>query len=152
MEGVFGQDAQLHVGHQELALGVIPGVSEGRLGQVVGTVAEELGVLGDLVGREGSPRQLDHGAELVVQVLAGFLLDFGRDLLKLVADHLQLVDVPDQRNHDLRPDIYTVLGQITRGAEDRPHLHGVDSGIEQPQPAATHTEHRVGLSHLPNGL
>ena len=43
LEGILGQDALRHVGDQEVALGVIAGVAEGHLGQVVGAEGEELG-------------------------------------------------------------------------------------------------------------
>ena len=46
----------LDVVEQEAALGVVAGVAERHLGQVVGAEAEELGVLGDLVGDVSAPR------------------------------------------------------------------------------------------------
>ena len=45
---------------QESPLGVVAGEAERGLGQVVGAEAEEVGFLGDLLGDQAGPRQLDH--------------------------------------------------------------------------------------------
>ena len=51
--------------------GVISAETEGRLGQVVGAEGEELGLLGNRIGAQASPRQLDHGADQVGHLDAG---------------------------------------------------------------------------------
>ena len=75
LERVLRKDLAVDVLHQELPLRIVARVAEGHLGQVVGAEAEELGMLGDLIGGEGSARHLDHGAELVVDLLARRLHD-----------------------------------------------------------------------------
>ena len=60
------EDALRDVGGEELA-GVVARQAERRLGQVVGAEGEELGVLGDLVGAQRGARQLDHGADQVLE-------------------------------------------------------------------------------------
>src|SRR5581483_10009033 len=57
----------------EEACGIVAADAEGGLGQVVGAEREELGASGDIVGQERRPRQLDHGADLVLQPGAGLL-------------------------------------------------------------------------------
>ena len=75
LERVDRQDPVLDVLEQEAALGVVAAVAERHLGQVVRAEAEERGVLGDLVGRQGAARHLDHRAELVVDLDARLGLD-----------------------------------------------------------------------------
>ena len=64
-EGILFEDAGLEVGGQEV-VDVVARDAVGGLGQIVGAEAEELGFFGDLVGGEGRARQLDHGADHVV--------------------------------------------------------------------------------------
>src|SRR5664280_3912513 len=71
LEGVVREDLVLDVLEEEPALSVVTAVAERHLGQVVCAKAEELGVLGDLVRDPAGPRDLDHGAELVVDLDAG---------------------------------------------------------------------------------
>ena len=68
-EGVVLEDAALLVVLQERA-GVVAAEAEGGLGQVVGAEGEELGRLGDLAGAQAGARQLDHGADQVLDLLA----------------------------------------------------------------------------------
>ena len=65
------EDLLLIVGVQELA-GVVTGEAEGHLGEVVCAEGEELGFLGDLVGCDAGARNLDHRADLVFEVGAGW--------------------------------------------------------------------------------
>ena len=74
LERVLRQDLAVDVLQQELALRVVAAEAVGHLGQVVRAEAEELGVLGDLAGGQRPARHLDHGPELVVNLLAA-----GRD-------------------------------------------------------------------------
>ena len=65
---------------------VVARKAHGGLRQIVGAEAEELGLLGDLVGGQRRARNLDHGADQVMQVLhAGlrqhFLGDADHDVL-----------------------------------------------------------------------
>ena len=67
--------------------------------------------------------------------------------------HGQLAQAPellgeaDERVHDLHErGVARPLLDRPRGADDRPHLHLVDLGIEQPEPAAARSQHRVRLA------
>ncbi len=75
LEGVEGEDLLLDVLQQETALSIVTAVAERHLREVVGAEAEEGGLLRDLVGRQGATRDLDHGAELVIERNAGAFLD-----------------------------------------------------------------------------
>jgi len=63
-------DLAIVVSAQELA-GVITGETEGHLGQVVGTEAEELGFLGDFVSRQAGTGDLHHGTDFVLEIGTG---------------------------------------------------------------------------------
>ncbi len=67
LEGVEREDLLLDILEEEAALGVVTAVAERHLREVVGAEAEERGLRRDLVGRQGAARDLDHGAELVVE-------------------------------------------------------------------------------------
>src|SRR3546814_18131284 len=59
--------ATLLVGTEEIS-GIVARQAEAGLGQVVGAEGEELGALGDLGGPQAGTRQLDHGADDVVDL------------------------------------------------------------------------------------
>ncbi len=96
-EGVDRKDLLLDVLQQELALGVVAGEAEGRLGEVIGAEGEELRDLRDVAGGQRGSGDLDHGPELVRDL--GLLL--GKDFFDNAKDRLvralQLVHVTDQR-------------------------------------------------------
>ena len=54
---------------------VVAAEAEGHLRQVVGAEREELGLLGDLVGRQGGAGDLDHRADQVLDLRPGLLED-----------------------------------------------------------------------------
>jgi len=62
---IMFEDPLIDVHRQELGH-VVATVAEGHLRQVVGTEREEVGFGGDLMCRESSTRDLDHGADLVL--------------------------------------------------------------------------------------
>ena len=95
-------DLVVIVSGQELG-GIVTAEAEGHLGQVVGAEAEEVRFLGDLAGGQGRARDLDHGANLVLHVNAGFGNELVRSLDDDVLDKLQLLDFANQRDHDVRP-------------------------------------------------
>ena len=64
LEGVLREDSLLNVLQEELLFGVVAADAEGGLCQVVGAEAEELGVRGDLIRREGGP-----GSSIMVPIL-----------------------------------------------------------------------------------
>ena len=145
LEGVAGQDLLLQVAADELALGVVAGEAEGGLGEVVGAEGEELGVLGDLARRERRAGDLDHGSELVVDLDPLLLLDQLGDRLELPLHRPQLVDMADQRDHDLGPGVNPLLLEVAGGLHDRPDLHPGDLRVEDREPDAAQPQHRVGL-------
>jgi hypothetical protein len=63
-EGFFFIDTAVNLVRQEFARVVARQIID-RLRQVVGAEAEEVGAHRDLVRDQGSPRQLDHSADLV---------------------------------------------------------------------------------------
>ena len=139
------EDLGADVGLEELA-GIVARQPERHLGQIVGAEAEELGVLGDLARAQRGARQLDHGADLVVQRAAAFLRDLGRHRVDPLLDQLQLPRRQDQRDHDLGHDgAAGVSLDLGRGLEDGAGLHLVDLGEQDAQPAAAQAEHRVAL-------
>ena len=73
LERVALQQALLQVGRHHPALDVVAGEPERHLGEVVGAEAEEVGLLGDLVGTDRGPRRLDHRADRDVRLLAHVL-------------------------------------------------------------------------------
>src|ERR1051326_698760 len=73
LEGVVRQHTLLEIFSQELALGIVARIAVGGLGQVVGSVREELGGLGDLAGNQAGARDFHAGAEF-----EGDLTAFGR--------------------------------------------------------------------------
>ena len=97
-------DLAVIVGREELAR-VVAAEAEGHLRQVVRAEGEERGLLGDLVGGQGRARDLDHRADLVFHVGAGFLDDLLRGLVNDGLDIGQLLRLANQRNHDLGHDL-----------------------------------------------
>ncbi len=67
-ERVVRQQALLEVLRDELGLDVVAAEAERRLREVVSTEGEEVGLRSNLVGGDGSARQLDHGADFDVQL------------------------------------------------------------------------------------
>ena len=95
----------------------------------------------DLVRADARAGELDHRpAEVLVQP---FLLG---DAHGQLAEPAQLLGEADEWMHDL--DERCLPGPPLHGnrrADDRAHLHLVDLGPEQPEPAAARTEHRIRL-------
>src|SRR5207253_4918983 len=71
-EGIDLQNALGDVGRQE-ARGIVTADAVSGLRQIVGAEGEEFGGLCDLAGHQAGARQLDHGADLIVELLAGLL-------------------------------------------------------------------------------
>src|SRR3546814_3362882 len=78
--------ATLLVGTEEIS-GIVARQAEAGLGQVVGAEGEELGALGDLGGPQAGTRQLDHGADDVVDLDALALAHRRRDGVDELAQH-----------------------------------------------------------------
>ena len=104
-------------------------------------------MLGDRVRGQGSAGDLDHGAELVGDLLAGFF-DDSRNLTLEDATRLrELVHVAHERDHDLRQRRDPLACHARGGGQDGSGLHLDDIRDHQPQPAAAHPQHRVLLAH-----
>ena len=149
-EGVLLEDAALLVRRRRNVAGVVAARAERRLREVVGAEGEEVGVLGDRRRPQRGARQLDHGADEVVELLARHLADFRRDLV----DHrLRSARAPSPwPTSGIMISGITVLPCFfctSRGRlEDRAGLHLVDLGIGDAEPAAAMAEHRVELVQL----
>ena len=116
--------------------------------QIVGAERKELRFLGDLVGHQRRPWQLDHGAHQVVHVRLLFREHLFRDAddnFLLVARFLERAH---QRNHDLGIDFHPVLGHGAGRLEDGARLHFRDLGIGDAQAAAAMAQHGVELVQL----
>ena len=140
LERVALEDAVLEVVRQEAA-GVVAREAERGLREVVRAEGEEVGVLGDLVGPDARPRQLDHRPDEVLELAL-----LGHRPHGQLAQAAQLLAEPDERVHDLderRPP--GSLRHRERRTRDRPHLHLVDLGVEEPEAARAPAEHRVRL-------
>ena len=144
LERVVLEDALLEVDGQELA-DVVARESERHLRQVVRAEREELGDLGDLVGRDGRARHFDHRADHVFDLVVALREDlFGRrvDDLLLVA---QLLVVAHQRNHDLHVYGHARSLDVHRRLDDGARLHLRDFGVGVAQTAAAVAQHGVEL-------
>src|SRR5262245_46072024 len=125
---------------------VVPAVAERELGEVVRPEREELGVVGDLLGDEGRPRDLDHRADDVRHGRPHLGEDPVGHPPGLLERLLHLADGPGERDHDLRLHADALLGDGAGRLHDRPHLHPVDLRVRDAEPAAAVPEHRVRLA------
>ena len=64
-EWVFSHDVRLLISTQK-GTGIITRHTEAGLGEVIGSEAEELSSLGDLVGGQSTTRHFDHRTHLVI--------------------------------------------------------------------------------------
>ena len=139
-------DLVVVVGVEELA-GIVAAEAERHLGQVVRAEGEELGLGGDLVRGQSGARDLDHGADGILHLDTGLFDQAvgrgGDDVL----DELQLLDLADQRDHDLRLDAVPgeLLVDLDGGVDDGGGLHLGDLRIGDSQTAAAVAHHRVEL-------
>ena len=98
-------------------------------------------MLGDLVGADTGPRQLDHRPDEVVELAL-----LGGDADGQLAQPAQLLAEAHERMHDLdERRVPAPLPYGDRGPHDRAHLHLVDLGKEEAEPAGAEAEHGVRL-------
>ena len=138
---------------QELAC-IVAREAERHLRQVVGAEAEELCFLGDLVRRKRRARDLDHRADLILELDVGGLDDLIRRPDDDVLDELHFLCFARQRDHDLGDDIPVgmTLFDCDRRLDDRLRLHDGDLGIGDGETAAAVTHHRVELVQVGDDL
>src|SRR5215211_5204641 len=79
LEGICLEDALFLIGDQEVAFGIIAGVTVGHLGQVVRAKGEELSAFSNLASCDGRTRDFDHGTELVFELDVLLFHDGGRN-------------------------------------------------------------------------
>ena len=123
-------DLGVIVGIQELT-SVVTAEAKGHLGQVVGAEAEEVNLFRDLVRRQSSTRDLDHGAHFVFQI------DAGRRDLRIsgsgdnIFHEFQLFDLANQRDHDFGDNVPIGVRffHIDRRTDNRLGLHFRDFRI-----------------------
>ncbi len=144
-ERVVREDSLRYVVDEESALGIVTADAVGHLRQVVRAERDELRILSDLIGRERRSRNLDHRAELVVDLDVLLRHDVLGLFLKDGALALQFVHVAGQRNHDLGVHVDTLAGHLACSLEDRPDLHPCHLGTQDSEAHAAQTKHRVLL-------
>src|SRR5712692_2754204 len=144
---VLFQDTFCQVCGQDL-VDVVARKAERSLREIVGSEAEELRLLGDLVGDQRGARQLDHRAHQVMHVRP-FL---GKNFLRHAAHDrclvLHLFQRGGQRDHDLGMDLDPFLGYGYRSLEDGARLHLRDLWISDAQPATAVPQHGIELVQL----
>src|SRR5215467_699567 len=114
---VFLDDFQFLVGAEE-GTRIVAAHAERGLGKVVGAEAEELGGLRDFVRRKGAARNLDHGADQVVELGALLLHDFLRYAMDDFNLKVKLLLEADERNHDFGMDLDAGLLHFGGGFKD----------------------------------
>ena len=138
-------DLGLVVVRKELA-GIISGEAEGHLGQVVGAEAEELRLLCDLICKQSRSGDLDHRADVVLNVGILLLLHLLCSLADRVLDEAQLLDIADKGNHDLGLDVVALLlVDLDGGLHDGTGLHSCDLREGDGETASSVAHHRVEL-------
>lgn len=138
---------------QELA-GVVAREAERHLREVVGAEAEELRFLGDLVRRERRAGDLDHRADLILELDVHLLDDRIRRLDDDILDELHLLRFARERDHDLGDDVPVrmLLLDADGRLDDRLGLHDGDLGIGDGKAATAVTHHGVELVQVGDDL
>ena len=117
--------------------------------EIVGAEREEIRELGELAGDQRRPRHLDHRADRGFHLCAGPLAQHRGDfVLDQLPEQGQLSPVRNQRQHDLGLHAAARAAHFAGRLDDRAHLHAVDLGERDPEPAAAVPEHRVELLQL----
>ena len=123
LEGIVLQDLLMHVQRDELSLGVVTRETEGRLGEVVGAKAEEVGMVGDLVSDHAGARQLEHRAHGNIELDTLFVGNLGDYALDDLASLDMLSRDGNERNHDLGMRVDALLDKAGSGRGDGANLH-----------------------------
>ena len=140
----------MHVQRDELGLGVIAREAKGRLGEVVGAKAEEVGMMGDLVSDHAGTRQLEHRAHGNIELDAFLGGNLGDHALDNLAGLDMLGRDGNERNHDLGARVDTLLDKAGSGRGDGANLHERQIAKDDGQAHAAQAQHGVGLDHAVN--
>ena len=110
-ERILGQNALIRVELQKFS-GVIAREAHRHLRQIVGPEREELSNPGNFVSRHRGAGNFNHGPDQVIDL--GFVPV--HDLDRYAVDHVRLilefVNMPDQRNHNLRINLLEAVQKI----------------------------------------
>jgi hypothetical protein len=127
--------------------------AERGLRQIIGAEAEEIRHLRDAIRGERRARQLDHGADEILELFARHLPDFGGDLVDHRLHQLELLGRGNQRDHDLGDHRFAgLLLHLGHRLENGAGLHLVDLRIGNAEAHAAMAEHRVELVQLVGAL
>ena len=124
---------------------VVTAETECHLREIVRAEREEFRFFRDLVGSDRRARDLDHGADFIMNVHAGFFNTFVRRFYDDTFYVCEFLDLSDERNHDFGNDIPFGMsfGHVDCRADDRARLHCRDFRIRYRQAAAAMSHHRV---------
>ena len=137
-------DLALAVARQEAA-GVVAAHAERRLRQVIGAETEELRGFCNLIRSNGSARQLNHCAHLVIKLLTSGGHDFACNAMNGFCLQIKLALEGDQRNHHFNLGADARLLNRSGGLKDGARLHLSDFWEHNAQSATTETKHRIEL-------
>ena len=139
-------DLCIIVSIQELT-GIITREAEGHLCQIVGTEAEEISILSDLVSSQSCSRDLDHGTYFVLHINTCCSDLCISSLYNSLLNVLKLLYLANQRDHDLRNnlELRMILVYVDGSADNRLGLHLSDLRVGNGETAASVTHHRVEL-------
>ena len=102
-------------------------------------------MLRDPVRDQRGTRHLDHGAHRVGDLPPRLRHHLLRDPVGHLPGQLHLRHRPGERDHDLGLHRHTRRRHLAGRLHDGPHLHVVDLGERDAEPAAAMAQHRVGL-------
>ena len=102
---------------------VVTGKSEGRLRQVVSAERKEIRLFGDLIGRHGGTRKLDHRADQVTEFRPAPPHRVDRHFRDELFLSFHFGRQADQRHHDLGNNLDAFFHDFAGCFHDRLHLH-----------------------------
>src|SRR3954462_6498930 len=137
----------LNVSWQEFA-DVVAREPISRLRKIVSPKAEELSVRGDLIGHGACARQLNHGADHVLNFGSLLFEDLLRDLANDGALVFHFFHHADKRHHDFRKYLYPFFRHIHYRFKNGPRLHLRNFRISNSQPTAAVSQHGVQFMQL----
>ncbi len=145
LEWVYLQDLLLKICWQE-ASDIITAITECHLREVIGTEAEVLSLLCDIVSCQCGTRNLNHRTHLELNGHALFLEEFCGSITNHALLQVKLVDDTDEWHHNLWMWVVAFLLQLDGCAKDGTCLHGGNLGISIAQTATTVSQHGVMLT------